>query len=693
LDHRYTGSINVRESGNVQAKPVQKTIGGVTFEDRFAHLQDDTAEALDWQWQRDALTRQAAEASPNYTTIRDRMLQLDATDGAFTPRKRGGLWFVIGSADGDPVVRVSDAPDSAGRIVVSARSIADGIGASKVMIGRIEASPKGRFFAIAWGADGDMIGQWSVYDTANGRHLADAGGIIHTGARPGWLPDESGFWLNDRTAEGFHQLRFIPVIEGTAERPAVPLPVALVGTTHSGLTLQIAPGGRRGVLVTEPHEHVALVHLDLDTLETTPFLPSGFDGECDGSWIDDDTYVARVNNGVPRGRVVAIPVTTSRDLSTWRELIGEGEGFIGWAGTVGEKLYVGDLVDVSLRIRVFALDGTLIETLPLESPGSSPSLRSDRSVRPTDALAFSHATFTRSSVLFVHDPDTGTLSQIGEPKQRLAGVVAEQRFATSRDGTRIPYFIVRLQDLDRDRPQPALVHAYGGFNISILPSFPTTAVPFIEAGGIYVQASLRGGAEYGKAWHDGGRLFNKRNTFDDLQAVAEALIADGVSAPDRLAFHGGSNGGLLAGAAIVFQPDLWRVVVPQVPIFDIMEMLPLTPETAVVRAIMYEDYGDPTEPEVARSVMTWSPYHNVKDGTVFPAVYQIFGEQDLGCMPFHGRKFTARLDEANSGDRPIHLRVWRNTGHSVTDPVQSAAYYAEWLSFVMDQTGLTAAGA
>ena len=496
-----------------------------------------------------------------------------------------------------------------------------------------------------------------------------------------------------RTAEGVHTLRFVPVADGAAERPDVLLPDDLVATKHSGLTLQISPDGRRGVAVTEPHEHVALVHVDLETLEATPFLPEGFEGECDGSWIDGETYVARVNNGIPRGRVVAIPATTSRDMSTWRELVPESEGYIGWAGVIAGRLYVGDLVDVSLRVRVFDTDGHLLETLPLENPGSSPSMLLERAVRPADVFVLSHGSFIRSAATIVHDPETGDLREIAAAKQRLDGVVSEQRFATSRDGTRIPYFLVYRKDVDLSRPQPTLVHAYGGFNVSLLPTFPASFVPFIEAGGIFVQASLRGGAEYGKAWHDAGRLFNKQNTFDDLAAVAETLIAEGVSKPDLMAFMGGSNGGLLAGVAIVQQPHLWRAVVPTVPIFDMLEPLPDTAALAGVRAIFFEDYGNPALPEDAASARRWSPYHNVRDGVAYPAIYQVFGEKDLGCMPFHGRKFTARLDEANSGDRPIHLRVWRDTGHGTGDPVKSAQWNAEWLAFVMDQLGLRAAKA
>ena len=675
----------------MQAQPVQKTVGGVSFEDRFAHLQDDTPEGLAWQWARDVQAREAAEASPNFTPVRDRLLQLGDAGGTEVPRKRGPLWFAYAQDGDDLVLRASEEPYGPGRTIVSKRAISKAYGGGNVMLAFMEPSPAGRFVAFAWSVDGDMLGKWSVYETATGRHVVDTVGIIYSCARPGWLPDESGFWMDGRTADGLHQLRFVAVDDGAAERPEVLLGDHLVAAKHSGLTLQVSPDGRRGVAVTEPHEHVALVHLDLETLEATPFLPEGFDGECDGSWIDGETYVARVNNGVPRGRVVAIPAKTSHDMSTWRELVPESEGFIGFAGVIGGRLYVGDLVDVSLRVRVFDLDGTLIETLPLENPGSSQSMLAERAVRPNDLFVISHTTFTRSSATFVHDPETGTFQQIGEAKHQLEGAVAEQRFAVSRDGTRIPYFVVRRGDIDSSRPQPTLVYAYGGFNLSQLPSFPATHIPFIEAGGTFVQASLRGGGEYGKAWYDGGRLFNKQNTFDDLEAVAQALIADGVSIPEKLVFMGGSNGGLLAGAAIVQQPQLWRAVVATVPIFDMLEPLPDTPAVAGVRAIFFEDYGDPSKPDHAASIRRWSPYHNIRDGVTYPAIYQVFGEKDMGCMPFHGRKFTARLDEANVGDRPIHFRVWRDTGHGAQGAENAARWNAEWIAFVMDQIGLTAA--
>ncbi|MDT9600202.1 prolyl oligopeptidase family serine peptidase [Sphingosinicella rhizophila] len=199
---------------------------------------------------------------------------------------------------------------------------------------------------------------------------------------------------------------------------------------------------------------------------------------------------------------------------------------------------------------------------------------------------------------------------------------------------------------------------------------------------------MRGGGEYGRDWYEAGKLENKHKVFEDLFAIAENLIARGEATPETLAMNGLSNGGLLAGAAIAHRPDLWRVVVPQVPLFDLMEGWPLTPDYAMIRAVAYEDYGNTEKPEEARMVFAWSPYQNLKDDTAYPAVFQIFGETDAGCLPFHGRKFTAALQHANTSDRPILYHLWKGVGHQPLDPEISASYYAEWLCFVMDQLGM-----
>jgi prolyl oligopeptidase len=669
-------------------EPLTKTIGGVTFEEPYPWLFEDTPEALDWQWARDEEAKAYARAYPRFQEILDRLRNArEGEEQSYSaPRKRGGRWFRQGGAAANPAAIVSDEPLGDGETLVTTEEISKRRG-GKAMLSWTEVSPKGTYLAYAYGVDGDMLGDWSVMRVADRHNVKDLPAQMYTGARPGWLPDESGFYLDGRTSEGLHELKFVPIAPGVAERPSVVFPESLVEAKHSGLTAQISPDGRRAVVVTEPHEHIAVAMLDLETGEAKPFLPDGWASECDGSWIDNETYAARVGD-VQHGRVVAIPLASSRDPKSWRTIVPEGDGFIAWVGVVSGKVYAGDFVDVSLRIRVFGLDGQLLKELPLEAPGSSPTMFIERAIRPTEALSFSHATFTRAPVFFAVDPDSLELRQISKPGREMKGMTVEPGFAVSTGGVRVPYFVVRRSDLDRSQAHPALFYGYGGFNVALLPTFVDSYSTFLEAGGIYVHCCLRGGAEYGKAWHDAGRLKNKQRTFDDLFAIAEKVIEDGLSTPDRMAIQGGSNGGLLAAAAAVQRPDLWRAAVPNVPIMDMMEPLPLTAETAPVRAIFYEDYGDPQKPEDAASIIKWSPYHNIKEGVRYPAVFQVFGETDLGCLPHHGRRFTARLRDSTTSGRPIHLRVWRNVGHGSADPDIASQQSAEMLSFVMNELGL-----
>ncbi len=670
-------------------KSVTKTIGDITFDDPYAHLHEDTAEALAWQWEQDEMARQAAQASPNYESVRKRLLSVRPGDRfALAPVMAGGRWFSIGKHEGELAVLVQNDLTASARIIDTAAAIAARSGVNNALLFGVAPSPHGTYLAVAYLLDGATISPWGVYEVASGRPLFATPPQVHLHSQPAWLPDESGFWLGGHTKDGLHRQRFHPVAPGAAERPEIVVPESLAGAMYPTLTAQMSPDGRRAILVSEPHEHIAVALLDFDTRKMRTFLPEGWQGECDGTWADDATYIARVNGDAARGRIVAIPIASSQDASTWRELVPAGEGFVAWAGLVAGRLYVADMVDVSMRIRVFDLDGRPLETLPLKAPCAIPSMMVSRSIRPTEGFAFLHTTFTQSAALMMHDPKSGVLKCVRAAEINLDAVDVERRFATSRDGARIPYFVVRRGDVDATRPQPTLVHAYGGFNVSLLPDFPSLFVPFIEAGGVFVHASLRGGGEYGRDWHDAGRLKHKQNTFDDLAAVARALIDEGISTPAQMAFQGTSNGGLLAGVAIVQQPYLWRAVAPDVPLLDIMEAFAPTPETAAARAVLYDDYGDPSDPEQAKVIYAWSPYHNIVEGLAYPAVYQTFGENDPACRPFHGRKFTARLRAADTSGRPIHLRVWRNTGHMVTEPIQAAAYVSEWLSFVMDQVGL-----
>lgn len=673
---------------------VMKTVGSVTFEDPYASLQADTPESLAWQWQHDALAEREARNWPGFEKLKAAIASLDAAPWLMPSVKRrlGGRWFWTASSAGSQARTVWSATslEETGQPIVEMEALVKPEDAAATLVYSFEPSPNGEFIVISVCSHGAMVGEWRVIEVVTGRVLPLAvPATAYTGALPGWLPDSSGFYYNDRAEGGRHRLRFVPVKPGTAARPDVVFELADVPANVSGVTPEVSPDGKWLIGLAGPHERIAYVIGDLASGRWRRFLPEGHEGECSGAWLDANTYVARVHTDeYPRGRIVAIPVATSTNVSSWRELAPQGRAVLRAVGVVGERIVIADVLDVSTRFRTLARDGSDERIVPLEGPGSSMIAFVWRRFDCSTALSFDYQTFNSSTAIYHCDVASHRLTTLVAPQIRLDDINVSQRFARSLDGTRVPYFVVHRKDVTLDSPRPALITAYGGFNVSLMPTFLAHLAPFVQAGGVLIQANLRGGGEYGKHWHEAGRLACKWNVFLDLFAVAEQVIADGVTRPDRFAMMGGSNGGLLAGAAIVHRPDLWRVVVPTVPIFDQMEPLPLDSQFDPVRAIFFEDYGDPAHPAMSKVLYSYSPYHNVRDGVAYPAVFQVFGEKDLACMPFHGRKFTARLQAATTSGRPVLLRVWKNTGHGPGDKETALLQPTEWVGFIMRELGM-----
>jgi prolyl oligopeptidase len=684
-----------RLNNDTPQRPVTKTIGPVSFTDPYDWLQQDTPQALAWMWARDAEAQDAARACPQFEPIKAAIRAggsaLDATIAA-PPRLLGGRWFHLRPSPRSPVraLWISDRADDPGRVLVDSADLRPpGANPDAAVIHWVEPSPGGERVALAVTSAGEMAGRWRVVETADGRVLPiDLPATAYTGGLPGWLPDASGFYLADRVADGRHRIVFHPVMPGSAARPERVFELNEIPANVSGVTIEVSPDGTKAIALAGPHERIALMLGDLATGRWRPFLPQGHHGECQGIWLDDATYLARVHDEqAPRGRVVEIPVARSRDSESWREIVPTSKAVIRAVGFVEQHVVLTEVLDCAVRFRALQRDGTGEHVLPLPGPGNSMIAMVYRRFDRSDALCVDFGSFVQRSTNFRYQPLTRTLTPLSEVK-RLDGITVTQRFATSIDGTAVPYFVVHREDLDLGRPQPALITGYGGFNVALLPSPLAHVASFVEAGGIYIHANLRGGGEYGKQWHEAGRLACKWNVFADLFAVAEQCIADGLTTPSQFAMTGASNGGLLAGAAIVHRPDLWRVVVPVVPIFDMLEPLPLEPRFDAIRAIFLEDYGAPEHPVLGKVLHSYSPYHNVRPGIAYPAVFQVFGEKDIGCMPFHGRKFTAALRAATSSGHPVHLRVWKDTGHGASDPESAVAQPAEWLAFVMQQLGM-----
>jgi prolyl oligopeptidase len=355
-------------------------------------------------------------------------------------------------------------------------------------------------------------------------------------------------------------------------------------------------------------------------------------------------------------------------------------------------LYLAELVDAYARVRIVDHQGTEVGRVPLPGRGALSELPSRvHTLGPRahpDEYLFCFSTLTESWGCYRHRPGDAHVETLREPQVRLDAAV-EDLSATSADGTRVPYHVVRRPDVSDAAPQPTLIWAYGGFNTALVPEFPGMMAAFVESGGVFVHAHLRGGAEYGYEWWQGGRGDRKQNCYADLFAVAEDLIARERTTTDLLAVTGESNGGLMTGVAITQRPDLWRAAVPRVARLDLVGSC----REPYGWSSVFPELGDPSDPDGVARLAAISPYHLVEDGTAYPAVFIDTGATDPRCSPRNGRKFAARLQEANASEHPIFLRVWDNVGHgAATTKEREIEQNTAWLAFVMDQLGMSAAG-
>ena len=404
-----------------------------------------------------------------------------------------------------------------------------------------------------------------------------------------------------------------------------------------------------------------------------------------------DEYVAITDHDAPRGRVVAISMTSpgGGDPAGWRVLVPESEAVLRSITPVGDLLYIVELVDTYARVRIVDRDGAEVALVPLPGRGTVAEPPFQIMTLPPhghpDAFLFAFSSLTESWGIYRHRPGYDGLETLREPDVRIDAIV-EDRWATSADGTRVPYHLVHRPEVRADAPQPTLIYAYGGFGAPCYPWFPRAGMAaFVDAGGVFVHGHLRGGGDLGRDWYQGARMGNKQNSYDDLFAIAEDLIAAGWTAPHRLAVTGASHGGLLAGVAITQRPELWRAAVPRFPRLDLLGSC----REPYGRASVLEEHGDPEDPEAVTRIVSLSPYQLARDGVAYPAVYIDAGDTDPRCPPYHGRKFAARLQEATSSDLPILLRVWENVGHGwATAKDVEVTQNTAFLAFLMRQLGM-----
>jgi prolyl oligopeptidase len=412
-----------------------------------------------------------------------------------------------------------------------------------------------------------------------------------------------------------------------------------------------------------------------------PVKPLIEDDEAEYTYIGNagTTFYIRTDKGAPNRKVIAVDV---RDPAPekWQTIIPESKNAIENLSMTGGRIAVQYLVDVKSEVKLFDLKGNATETIALPGVGSVFGLsgRFD-----TPELFYSYTSPLYPTTVFRYDRLTkqSTPFEAAGSKFDVEGYETKQLWATSKDGTRIPYFVTARKGLALDRTNPTLLYGYGGFAISETPYYRPDVPAWLELGGVYVTANMRGGGEYGESWHKAGMLDKKQNVFDDFIAVAEALAREGYTSPEHLAILGGSNGGLLVGAAMTQRPELFAVALPAVGVLDMLRYDKFTGG-----ALWVSEYGSPADTAAFKYLRAYSPLHNVKSGTCYPATMVTTSDHDDRVVPSHSYKYAAAVQEAQGCDKPILLRVETMTSHGYRPTDKRIAELADQWAFAIANT-------
>ncbi|MBD3880455.1 S9 family peptidase [Phormidium tenue FACHB-886] len=376
---------------------------------------------------------------------------------------------------------------------------------------------------------------------------------------------------------------------------------------------------------------------------------------------DGDTFWFQTNLDAPRQRVMAIDLSQP-DKANWREVIPEAKETLEGVGLLNDQFVASYLKDAHTQVKIFDLEGTFVREVTLPGLGSAGGFGGKRYDTET---FYSFTSFTVPTTIYHYDMVTGESRLFRQPTVDFNpdDYETHQVFYPSKDGTAIPMFITHKKGLALDGNNPTYLYGYGGFNVSLTPSFSTSNLVWMEQGGVYVMANLRGGGEYGEEWHLAGMKQRKQTVFDDFIAAAEWLIGNGYTSSQKLAIAGGSNGGLLVGACMCQRPDLFAAALPAVGVMDMLRFHKFTIGWAWVA-----EYGSPEDPDEFLALYAYSPLHNLKPGTAYPATLITTADHDDRVVPAHSFKFAAALQAAQAGDAPVLIRIETKAGHGAGKP-------------------------
>jgi prolyl oligopeptidase len=675
-----------------EKRPLEETLQGVKIVDNYRWLEDGkTPETQKWVAEEMAYTRGVLDPLPGRDAIHKRLAEL-LSIGSLTQPQIGGKYYFYTRREGmqnQPVLYVREGVDAKDRVLVDANQLAaDGT----IALDWYQPSENGKYLAYGTSPSGSEMSTLHVIETKTGTALPDT--IERTRAASiAWRLDNSGFYYTRYPKKGdvpdgqemynrhvfYHELGTDPVADplifGEGRDPE-DWPSVSLDNDGRLLLITVAQGWTKSELF--------LMDLKAGTPPTR--ITTGKNFLYNGSAYNGRLYIV-TNEDAPRYRVF-VTEAGNYERDDWKEIIPQTGSVLEGAAVWGGKLFTQYEQNATSQLKIFDLEGKNVHEVAL--PGLGTVFGSDGKW-DRDEVFYGFLSFTVPPTVYRYDLKSGATSQwakVDAPSIDPAAYEVNQEWYHSKDGTRVPMFIVNKKGLKKDGRNPTLFTAYGGFNVSLTPSFSRTAYLWMEHGGVYAVANLRGGAEFGEDWHRAGMLGNKQNVFDDMIAGAEHLIAEKYTDKDHLAIQGGSNGGLLMGAMITQRPDLFRAVVCQVPLLDMLRY-----QNFQIAKLWVPEYGSSDNPEQFRWLYAYSPYHHVKAGTEYPAILFMTADTDTRVDPMHAKKMAAEMQtEAKNGSsktRPILLRIESKAGHGAGKPVtKQIEEFTDVYSFLFWQLGV-----
>jgi prolyl oligopeptidase len=669
--------------------PVADTYHGVEVTESYRWLEDASSEeTIAWTKAQQQRRRAYFDGIAWRETLRARVEQL--LKGDRTTYKRlvsgGSTFFALKVQTPRPqplLVALTDLDDPAtGRVVVDPEAIDP---SGETTIDFFVPSPDGKQVAVSLSEHGSEDGSLYVYDADSGKVVDEP--IPHVnlmGGSVAWRHDGAGFWYT-RCADpaGFGQQVWFRELGHPPDQ--VDLAGGFADEQIAENELSTSPDGRWVMdRVQKGDGGEWQVFLRSQGADGSWWQVAGIPDKCVQAVLGPDALYLLSRRDAPHGKVLRLPVAGGATVADAHEIVPAGDLVIEDLAVTRNTVWVVDIDGGPQQVRTFDTSGRALPPVELPPLSSVSSYTGNLSALGQDQIAWSRESFTEPATWYVAasgEAPRPTALRTRTPVD-LSGYQVTREFATSRDGTRVPLNVISAPGTPRDGTAPALLTAYGGYGISLVPRFDPELLLWLEQGGVYVVANIRGGGEFGEQWHHAGRLATKQNCFDDFIACADHLHSSRISSRERLAIMGGSNGGLLMGAVLTQQPDIARAVVAAVPLMD-----SLRAETTTNGRFNTPEFGTVEDPDLFTALLAYSPYHNVVDGNAYPAVLLTAGENDTRVDAWHAKKMTARLQEATTSDRPVLLRL-ESTGHMAGSLDQTIDETTDRYAFLFDQLSL-----